>query len=118
MSVMRCYVQGMLTNEKQREPVCWQCRFNFMHSNFMHSFTCQPLGINQQWWLHSGLSIPTIGLADHGSGGLVGKPAILLSGKPRAAVICQTMAENEPSRNHMPSIHMSTPAGKGLSPHP
>jgi hypothetical protein len=46
--------------------------------------------------------------------GSVESPQFLLSGKPATAVICQTMAENEPSRNHMPGIHMNTPAGKGL----
>jgi hypothetical protein len=41
-------------------------------------------------------------------------PRFLLSGKAATAVICQTMAENESSRNHMSGIHMNTPAGKGL----
>jgi hypothetical protein len=55
--------------------------------------------------------------------GSLESPQFLLSGKPATAVICQTMAENEPSTNHMPGIHveglqpgihMNTPAGKGL----
>jgi hypothetical protein len=46
--------------------------------------------------------------------GSLESPRFVLSIKPATAVIRQILAENEPSENHMPGTHMSTPAGKGL----
>jgi hypothetical protein len=47
--------------------------------------------------------------------GSLESPRFLLSGKPATALIGQTMAEIEPSRNHMPCNHMITPLSKGLN---
>jgi hypothetical protein len=47
--------------------------------------------------------------------GSLESPRFPLSGKPATAVIRQTMAENEPSKNYIPGIHMSTPVSKGLT---
>jgi hypothetical protein len=49
--------------------------------------------------------------------GSLKSPQFLPSGQPATAGVCQSMAENEPSRIHMPGILMNTPAGQGLIHH-